>query len=398
MNEPQISVDSVANPVARATGTPWRSATLVLLAVLALVGAACSSPADDAARSGGAAAVGPAVSTPEGGRFPDGTTVRLLAHDSFAMSEQVLDQFTQATNAKVEVVLGGDAAVMVNQAVLTAGNPQADVLFGIDDNLLGRAFAADLFVPYASTGLADVLATVARDPENRVTPIDYGDVCINYDRAWFRDRGLPVPTTFEALADPAYKDLLVVQDPSASSPGLAFLLATVARFGGAGNDATDAAWLAYWQQLEDNGVKVVDSWETAYYTEFSGSSGQGPRPLVVSYGSSPVAEITDPSLPVDQAPTGSVEATCSRQTEFAGVLRGTAQPAAAQAFIDFMLTVAYQEQVPEQMYVYPVNSAATLPPTWATFAQPAPQPWVVPAATVDTRRDTWLQQWSGLFR
>ena len=207
-----------------------------------------------------------------------------------------------------------------------------------------------------------------------------------------------MPTTLADLADPAYRDLLVVQDPSSSTPGLAFMLATVAEFGDAAGTAPDAPWLAYWQRLADNGVKVVDSWETAYFTEFSGSSGAGPRPLVVSYGSSPAAEVTDPAAPADQAPTGSIEATCYRQTEFAGVLRGTSNPAAAKALVDFMATVPFQEQVPEQMFVFPVNPDAALPPLFTTVAAPAADPLTVPAAQVDANRETWVQQWSGLFR
>lgn len=372
---------------------------LILLAVAAVVtaaGAACSSPSDDATRDG-TAQVGAAISTPADGRFPDGTTVRLLAHDSFAMSEEVLGEFTEATNIDVEIVLGGDAVVMVNQAILTAGNPQADVLFGIDDNLLAPAFAAELFVPH-ETGLSTVPAGVAQDPQSRVTPIDYGDVCVNVDRAWFAERGLAAPTTLEALADPAYRDLLVVQDPSSSTPGLAFMLATVAEFGDPAGTAPDAAWLDYWQRLEANGVKVVDSWEIAYFTEFSGSSGDGPRPLVVSYGSSPAAEVTDPAAPADQAPTASIESTCYRQTEFAGVLRGASDPAAAQALIDFMVTVPFQEQVPEQMFVFPVNTDAALPPVFTTVARPAADPLTLPAAQVEANRQTWVEQWSGLFR
>lgn len=385
-------------PTPRAGRRPVRRplrlvAALALL--LGLVAAACSSPSDKAA---GPASLGPALSTPEGGTFPPGTTVRLLGHDSTNISESVLDQFTQSTGIKVEIVLGGDAVAMVNQAVLTAGNPQADVLYGIDDNLLGRAAQANLFEPYTPAGLSSVASQFTDGTDGNVTPIDYGDVCINYDRKWFADKGLAVPTTFEQLADPTYKDLLVVEDPTASSPGLAFMLATIAKFGGGDDSSADAPWLQYWEQLKANGAKVADSWETAYYTDFSGSSGKGPRPLVVSYASSPPAEVTDPSIPADQAPTGTMTSTCYRQIEYAGILRGASNPAAAKALIDFMLTVPFQEDVPGQMYVFPVNPDAKLPDTFAKYAEPVTSPLVLPAARIDANRDRWLQQWSSLFR
>jgi thiamine transport system substrate-binding protein len=367
-----------------------------VLTAMVLLLAACSSPSDDESR--GEAGVGPAVSTPEGGLFPDGTTVRLVAHDSFAVSEEVLEQFTASTNVEVELVLGGDAVTTVNQAILTAGNPQGDVLFGIDDNLLSRAQDADLFEPYEPEGLDAVDDEFLAEPAGLVTPIDYGDVCLNYDRAWFAERDLDVPADFDDLVDPAYRDLLVVQDPSSSTPGLAFMMATIAEQGGGDVATADAAWLVYWQALAANGVKVVDSWETAYYTEFSGSEGEGPRPLVVSYASSPPAEVSDTSLAVEDTPTGTVVDTCFRQVEYAGVLRGTSQPAAAQALIDFMISVPFQEDVPGQMYVYPVNGEAALPEAFEKYTAEVSDPLSLPAADIDANRDRWIEQWSALFR
>jgi thiamine transport system substrate-binding protein len=367
----------------------------VLVAVLALV-AACSSPADEGTE--GPVELGPAISTPDRGTFPPGTKVRLMAHDSWNVSEDVLEQFTDATGIEVEVVLGGDAVAMVNQAILSAGNPQADVLYGIDDNLLARAAAAQLFTPYESDGLDAVSDEFTAGLDGQVTPIDYGDVCINYDRQWFADEGLPLPQSFEDLADPSYKDLLVVEDPTNSTPGLAFLLASIAEIGGGADTGDSAAWRQWWQQLQANGVKVVDSWETAYYTEFSGSSGAGPRPLVVSYASSPPVEVTDPSIAPDEAPTGVLADTCYRQVEYAGVLRGASNPDAAAALVDFLLSVPFQEDVPEQMYVFPVSSDAMLPAAWQKFVEPVDDPLELDPADVAANQDRWLQQWASLFR
>ncbi|MCD9622813.1 thiamine ABC transporter substrate-binding protein [Rhabdothermincola salaria] len=393
---PGPAAGPAADPDPTRRRRPRRAAVVVaLLTTLVMVLAACSSPADDDA---GDAEVGPALSTPEGGVFPDGTTVRLLAHDSFAVSEEVLDQFTQSTNVEVELVLGGDAVTLVNQAVLTAGNPQGDVLFGVDGNTLTRAVEADIFESYEPEGLADIDPAFTADAGGVVTPVDYGDVCVNYDRTWFEDEGLALPTGFEDLVDPAYRDLLVVQDPSSSSPGLAFLLGTIAEMGGGDVTGDDAPWLDYWRQLQDNGVQVADSWSTAYYTDFSGSEGQGPRPLVVSYASSPPAEVTDPSIPVDEAPTGTVVDTCYRQVEYAGILRGTTERGAAEALIDFMISVPFQEDVPEQMYVYPVNDEAALPEVFETFTAEVSDPLTVPPAEVAANTERWVQQWAGIFR
>ena len=370
---------------------------LALVAVLAVVITACSS-AGDGAGTGSVGSIPAQVDDGAVVRFPEGTTIRVVTHDSFAVSEDVLQSFTEESGVEVELLPSGDAVTAVNRAILTADNPEGDLLFGIDENLLSAAFDAELFTPYEAQGLDAVPEQYQVDPQHRVTPIDHGDVCVNYDRSWFTERSLPVPETFDDLTAPELDGTLVVEDPTSSTPGLAFLLATIAARGDGGDGASDPAWLGYWQQLADNGVKVVDGWETAYNIDFSGSAGQGDRPLVVSYASSPPFEVTDPSTPPDQAPTGVVAETCYRQTEFAGVLRGAEEPDAAAAFVEFMLTVPFQEDVPEQMYVFPVNRDAQLPETWERYTTPVPDPLAIPYEEVGAQRDAWVQQWSELFR
>src|SRR5690606_29750566 len=108
--------------------------------------------------------------------------------------------------------------------------------------------------------------------------VDYGDVCINYDKAFFMDRNLTPPEDLDDLLDPQYRGMLVVENPATSSPGLAFLLATIGRYG-------EDGYLDYWRSLVENDVLVVNDWETAYNSEFSYWGGT--RPMVVSYSSSP---------------------------------------------------------------------------------------------------------------
>ncbi len=226
-------------------------------------------------------------------------TLTVVTHDSFSVSEKVIAAFEQENNAKVVFLKSGDAGAALNKAILTKGAPLGDVFFGVDNTFLSRALEEDIFLPYTSPLLAAIPADFKLDGSNRATPVDYGDVCINYDIAWFESRGLKVPQTLEALADPAYKDLLVVENPATSSPGLAFLLATVAHFG-------EEGYLDYWQQLKENGVVIANDWNSAYYTSFSGSSGKGSQPMVVSYASSPAAEVIFADPPRTDAPTASI--------------------------------------------------------------------------------------------
>lgn len=373
-----------------------RRRTVITIAILALalLGAGCSSspPSDTSA-------VSPGVKDGTLVRFDEPVTLRVLAHDSFAVSTEVLAEFERETNVRVEIIQAGDAVTMTNAAILTAGNPVADVIFGIDENLLGSVTASRLVVPYEAVRLADVdpaYSSIVDD--GMVTPIDHAEVCVNFDRRAFTGSGRPLPTTFEDLIAPDHAGQLVVQDPASSTPGLAFMLATIARFGGGEDTSGDAAWLRYWKALKANGVKVVDGWETAYYGEFSGGSGEGTRPLVVSYASSPPAEVADASVPVDATPTGVMTATCYRQIEFAGILRGARHPEAAAAFIEFMLGQSFQADMPLQMFVYPVVSGTPLPDTFAKYTAVVDEPLSVPYAQVAANRDRWVGQWSALFR
>jgi thiamine transport system substrate-binding protein len=316
-------------------------------------------------------------------------TLMVMTHDSFAVSDGVVQAFEQANNVKLIFLASGDAGAMLNKAILSKEAPLADVLYGVDNTFLSRALKEDIFESYASPALADIPNSFKLDPQNQALPVDYGDVCINYDKAYFAEQNLPVPQTLEQLSDPQYKDLLVVENPATSSPGLAFLLATIAHFG-------DPGYLQYWQSLKDNGVVVVDGWDTAYYTNFSASSGKGPQPMVVSYASSPPAEVIFANPPVTEAPTASIVGpdTCFRQIEFAGILKGTKQRALAEKFVDYMLSVKFQEDMPLQMFVYPVNPQATLPDEFVKYAQVPQQPASLSPDEIAAKRDAWIQAWS----
>lgn len=323
----------------------------------------------------------------------DDTTLILVTHDSFNVSEEVLAQFEEESGISVQVLRSGDAGTMVNQSILSRNNPLGDVLFGIDNTFLSRALDNDLFVPYESPLLEDVPESFVLDEEHRVTPVDYGDVCLNYDVAYFAENDLPLPESLADLTDERYRGLLVVENPATSSPGLAFLLATVGAFGTEG----DYTYLDFWSELVENDVLVVDGWETAYYGEFSASAGsQGTRPLVVSYASSPPVEVYFAEEPPETAPTGAIVAdeTCFRQIEFAGILNGTEKVEAAQQLIDFMLSQEFQEDVPLQMFVFPVKPDTTLPDVFVEYATVADNPVSVDPAEIDAHREEWIEAWT----
>ncbi|WP_322798087.1 thiamine ABC transporter substrate-binding protein [Thermoflexus sp.] len=317
----------------------------------------------------------------------------LMTHDSFNVSEEVLREFEQRYNVRVQILKAGDAGTALNKAILAKGAPLADVFFGVDNTFFSRAIREDLFEPYRPQGLEEIPQEFLLDPEYRLIPIDYGDVCLNYDKKYFREKGLKPPETLEDLIRPEYRGLLVVQNPATSSPGLAFMLTTIVYFG-------EERWLDFWRALKANDVKITEGWEDAYFKEFSGAAGSpGTRPIVVSYATSPAAEVYFSEGKLTEPPTGNVlgKNTCFRQIEFAGILKGTKNRDLAERWMDFMISLRFQEDVPMQMFVFPVHPKARLPEFFQKFAEVPPEPARMDPARIDANRERWIQEWTDLM-
>lgn len=345
-----------------------RGAAIALAATTALGLASCASPEEPGA-------------TPE--------KLVLVTHDSFNLSEGTLEKFTKKTGIEVEIQAAGDAGELVNKLILTKDSPLGDVVFGIDNTFASRAVDAGIIEDYTSKDLTDAEADYllpAGGGAEQLTPITNGDVCVNVDHEWFAEKGLAEPVTLDDLTQPAYKDLFVTPAANSSSPGLAFLLATIAAKG-------DDGWQQYWRDLVDNGVKLTGGWSDAYYVDFSGPSSEGDRPLVLSYASSPPFEVEEGAT---TAPTGALLDTCFRQTEYAGVIAGTKHSAQAQQLVDFLFSVDVQNDIPENMYVFPVNAKASLPEAWAAFAEVPEKPFVLAPAEIDANRERWIAEWAAI--
>ncbi|MFQ5554615.1 MAG: thiamine ABC transporter substrate binding subunit [Acidimicrobiia bacterium] len=318
----------------------------------------------------------------------------LATHDSFAISPDVLAGFEQETGVAIRLLEAGDAGTLVSNAILTKDNPTADVLFGIDNTFLSRALDEDLFLPYTSPLLSEVRADLVLDDEHRVTPIDFANVCLNYDKAGLTAAGLTPPATLRDLASPSYRGTLVVQDPATSSPGLAFLLSTIAEF----PEGSDYPWQQYWADLAANDVLVTSGWEQAYFGDFSGGSEDGDRSIVVSYASSPPAAVFFSEGALTEAPTAAVLDGCFRQIEFAGVLAGTEAEATAQALIDYMLGLRFQEDIPLNMFVFPANALAALPDVFVEHTAVPETPNALDPLLIEANRNAWIETWTEIVR
>jgi thiamine transport system substrate-binding protein len=320
---------------------------------------------------------------------PYPVTLTVMTHDSFSVSEDIVKKFEDENQVNVVFIKSGDAGTLLNRAILSKESPQADVLYGVDNAFLSRALDEGIFEAYDSPALTAVPEEYKLDDQNRALPVDYGDVCINYDKVYFSGKKLAVPQSLQDLTRADYKGLLVVENPATSSPGLAFLLATVVEFGPNG-------YLDFWKELRQNGLEVVNGWETAYYTNFSASTGKGSQPMVVSYATSPAAEVIFATTPMTDSPTASIlgKNTCFRQIEFVGILKGSKQSFLAKKWVDYMLSVSFQEDIPGQMFVFPVNPQAKLPDTFVKFAQLPEQPARMDMNEIARNRDSWIQAWT----
>ncbi len=315
------------------------------------------------------------------------TTVTVMTHDSFNIDKEIIAAFEKENQATVRFLKSGDAGAALVQAILSKDNPLADVFFGVDNTFYSRAIDAGIFLPYASPQLAEIPASLQLDPQNRLLPVDYGDVCLNYDKKWFTAHNLAPPADLSDLVKPAYKGLTAVENPATSSPGMAFLLTTIGRFG-------EDGYLDFWRQLRANDVVVANGWEDAYYGHFT-SASNGDRPIVVSYASSPPAVVYFAEKPLTEAPTAALVAdnTAFRQIEFVGILKGTKERALAQKLVDFMLSKTFQEDIPLQMFVFPANSKAKLPDVFVRHAVVAEKPVTLNPAAIEANRDRWIEAW-----
>lgn len=348
-----------------------RTVAAAVMVATTMVAAGCSS--EDTASSDGA------------GTGTGSDKVVLVTYDSYALPEKAAAAFTKQTGATIEVVTSGDSGTMLTKALLSAGAPEGDVIFGIDNTLATRAVSEDLLEPFQPPNIDTVPEKYRLDGAagERLTPIDTGDVCLNLDQQWFSDKGLALPTTLEQLTEPAYKDLTVLESPVTSSPGLAFLIGTIARYG-------EDGWKRYWQRLEDNGVRVRPSWDDAYYSDYTVSGGD--RPIVLSYASSPPVELVFSEGAFTEPPSTVMLDSCVAQVEYAGVLAGAEHPALARQLVEFMLSPQWQEALPLSNYVFPAVDVQ-LPTEFQKWAQRATDPLSLPPETIDSHRDTWIDQW-----
>jgi thiamine transport system substrate-binding protein len=318
----------------------------------------------------------------------DAKVVTIMTHDSFAVSKGTLQAFEKKYGAKIKLVKSGDAGAALSQAILSKKNPMADVFFGVDNTFLSRALKAGIFMAYSSPAIKHLPKELRLDPHNRLLPVDFGDIALNYDKAWFAERKITPPSSLADLIKPQYKGLTVVQNPAVSSPGLAFLLATIGKYG-------DPGYLDYWKKLRANQVYVAKGWSDAYYGQFSRYK-KGKRSIVVSYASSPPVEVLFSKTPLKDSPTAAVlgKKDTFRQIEFIGILRRCKEPELAKKLIDFMLSEKFQKDIPLNMFMFPARKGVALPELFTKYTSIPKEPVTLDPASIEANREKWIEAWT----
>ncbi len=320
----------------------------------------------------------------EQGATPD--EVALVTHESFRLPKRLVRQFEEESGLDLEVRSTGDAGALTTKLAITRDDPTGDVAFGVDNTFASRALEEDVFDTLGvdlPAGAADYL--LPGDDGERLAPVDNAHVCVNVDTTWFEERDLTPPETLEDLAEPAYQGLFVTPSALSSSPGLAFLLTTIAAYGD--------EWPDYWERLLANDTLVVDGWTDAYFGDFTQGGEGGTRPIVLSYDSSPAFTVTKGS---NRSTTRALLDTCYRQVEYAGVLAGAANPEGGREVIEFLLSEEVQAALPDSMYVFPVRDDVELPRDWERYAEQPEDPYALDPAQVAANRDAWLEEWRDL--
>jgi thiamine transport system substrate-binding protein len=309
--------------------------------------------------------------------------LRVLTHSSFALPKPLLAKFEADNQVKLNIVKAGDAGEMLNKLILTKAKPIADVVYGIDNALQAKAQAANVLDTY--TGPAAQRSSAAK-LDAPLVPVDYGYVTLNYDKASFAKSGVALPQSLDDLAKPAYKGMLVVQNPATSSPGNAFLLSTIASMG-------EAAAFDWWARMRANGMKVSQGWSDAYYKDFARNGGK--YPIVVSYASSPAAEVFYSKTKLTEPPTGSLalKGAVFQQIEGIALVKGGKQAELGGKFIEFMRSPAVQEALQTEMWMFAAEPGTAK----AEVMRHAPEPAAfdaLSASEIAAKNSEWVNRWT----
>ncbi|MBI4043074.1 MAG: thiamine ABC transporter substrate-binding protein [Deltaproteobacteria bacterium] len=291
----------------------------------------------------------------------------------WGLQPKVIPPFEKECHCKVRVVGTEDTGAMLNRLLLEGEKTKADVVIGIDNSLAHKALDGNLLLAYQPAGLSNVPEELLFDKSFRLIPFDYSYYAIIYD-----SEKLPnPPRSLRELANPLYRRKIILEDPRTSTPGLGFLLWSVGVFG--------EKYLEFWHSLKPNILTISPGWDMAY-----GMFTKGEAPMVLSYITSPAYHrIHEKS---ERYKAALFSEGHYLQIEGAGIVASTDQLELARKFIDYLLSVSFQQYVPLHNYMFPVNRKTPLPEAFTKLPMPK-KTILLPPEQVRQSLDRWFQEW-----
>jgi thiamine transport system substrate-binding protein len=301
----------------------------------------------------------------------------VYAYDSFfsdwGPGPIIIPKFEELTGYKVRAISLGDAQEVLNRAILEKDNPKADVIIGIDNNMLSKALKAEVLSSYQSHNLDKIDESLIFDKTYNVSPYDYGFFSIIYDT----EKIDTPPSSMEELLSPNFEDKIILMDPRTSSPGLGFLLWTIDIYGD--------NFTGYWEKLLSNVLTITDGWSSGY-----GLFTSGEAPMVLSY-------TTSPAYHVEYEDTNRYQAVIFEegnyiQIEGAGIIKNCPNRKGAETFIDFLLSEGFQKEVALTNWMFPVNTSLPLPESFDYALKPE-KSLQIDYMEIEDNLSSWIDEW-----
>ncbi|MBA3039872.1 MAG: thiamine ABC transporter substrate binding subunit [Alphaproteobacteria bacterium] len=303
-------------------------------------------------------------------------TLTVYTYESF-ISEwgpgpKVKEAFEKTCNCTVDFVGVADGVALLTRLKLEGAGTKADLVLGLDTNLVAEAKETGLFEPHGIE--VSAVKVPGGFSDDVFVPYDYGHFAVIYDTETMKTP----PKSLKELVEGDPKDKIVIEDPRTSTPGLGLLLWVKSVYG----DEADEAWA----KLKGRVLTVTPGWSEAY-----GLFTKGEAPMVLSYTTSPAYHMVAENTERYQAAAFSEGHYI--QIEVAGLLKGAPQKDLARQFLSFMITPGFQDTIPTNNWMMPAAATSEpLPEAFGKLVSPD-KTFLMSPEEVATHRKAWIDEW-----
>ena len=322
----------------------------------------------------------------------------IVTYDVYGLTQEMLDNFENETGYEITMLKLDDSGSVLDHLLQHKNNQVADLAIGLDNTYLPVAedhnvlWKHGLELPNLSSQISESHLT------DFAAPFDHGYICLNYDKSVIDGENYTIPTSLWDLTSEEFNGKVAIPSPETSSPGRAFMSATTYYFDMDEDNTTD--WTDWWKEMSANDVIITSGWSEAYEIHYSGGYGQwedghiGDAHFVVSYCHSPGVEAHFGGNYTISA-TLNLDNLAFHQIEYASIVEG-ANLAAANAFIEYLLSEEINSEMPVQNYMYSILENSSLPEdTGYKYNSVIPdKPAIIDQQSIIDNMDEWLSMWN----